>query len=153
MSLDSVTRINAYFKTIADANSIYTIYDDKNEAIEDDMGGGEFIRLSTEASFDELQGEPSVIGAPKCYKERGLVIVEIFTAKGLGDMNLYGVNSIVTILRNAFRNKKLLPIGSEEGIILFEDISAPKSFELPSRSGTDYFRKDVFINYQKNYSI
>ena len=152
MSLDSVTRINAYFETIAVANSIYTIYDDKNEAIEDDMGGGEFVRLSTEASFLNKEGQPSTLGDPRCYKERGLIIVEIFSAKGLGNMNLYGIDGIVTILGEAFVDERILPTGSEEGIILFEDISAPKAFEQPSRGGTDYYRKDVFINYQKNYS-
>ena len=153
MSFDSVTRINDYFDTaIADPNNLYTIHSDKNEAIEDDQGGDVWVRLSTEASFDDLTGEPSTVSSEKCYTERGLVIVEIFCAKGLGTLNLYGIDKVVSILRDAFRNHKLLPIGSEEGVILFEDISAPKSFEQPSRGGRDYFRKDVFINYQKNYS-
>lgn len=153
MSLDTVTRINDYFDSaVALPNNLYTIHADKNEAIQDDMGGDVWARVSTEASFDDLTGEPSTVDGEKCYTERGLVIVEVFCAKGLGTLNLYGIDKVVSILRDAFRNYKLLPTGSEEGVILFEDISAPKSFEQPSRGGTAYFRKDVFINYQKNYS-
>lgn len=151
MSLDSVQRINDYFDLAVGApNNLYTIHLDKNEDIPDDLGGGVWVKLSTEASFDDMTGQ----SLPKlCYRERGLVIVEIFCRKGLGNKNLYGIEKVVTLLRNAFRNVKLKPTGDEEGVILFEDISAPRSFEIPSRGGTDYFRKDVFINYQKNYQL
>lgn len=151
MSLDSITRINDYFDTaISIPNGLYTVHADKNENISDDMGGDVWVKLSTEAAFDDMTGQ----SLPElCYRERGLVIVEIFCMKGLGNLNLYGIDKVVTLLRNAFRNKRLQPTGDEEGVILFEDISAPRSFELPSRGGTPFFRKDVFINYQKNYQL
>lgn len=153
MSKDSVQRINDYFDSAVSLPfNLYTVHDDKNEGIEDDLGGDVWVRLSTEASFADKLGQPSTVGGVKCYQERGLVIVEIFCAKGLGNLNLYGIDEIVSILGDAFIDVELLPTGDELGVILFENISAPKSFEQPSRGGTVYFRKDVFINYQKNYS-
>lgn len=151
MSLDSITRINDYFDTaVSIPNGLYTIHVDKNEAIEDDMGGDVWVRVSTEASDDDMTGQ----SLPKlCYKESGVFIIEIFCAKGLGNMNLYGPNAIITIIRNAFRNKKLQPASGEEGVILFEKISTTRSFEQPSRGGRAYFRNDVFIPYQKNYQL
>lgn len=153
MSKDSVRRINDHFDAVVSSpHNLYTIHTDKNEGIEDDQGGDVFVRLRTEASFLEKLGQPSVLGQKRDYLERGVIIVELFCAKGLGDLNLYGIDDIVTILGEAFVDEKLLPVGSDEGIILFEDVSSGASFEQPSRGGRDYFRKDVFINYQKNYS-
>ncbi len=160
MSLDSVTRIDSFFESqVATPNSIYTIYEDKNEGLFEG-GGGPFVKIWTEASFDD----PTAVEASpedfSCYTEEGIIIIQIFAVKGLGTMDLYSLSRIVTLVRDAFRGKRILPTGSEEGIIYFESISprqtievAPKDFPIGNSNslGLTWKRKDIFINYQKNY--
>jgi hypothetical protein len=150
MSLDTITRVNSFFKSvIATPKNLYTIYLDKNEDIEDDSGGGVFVKISTESSFDDLAGNST---SERCYTEIGIVIIEVFAPVGLGTKDLYSHERVVTLIRDAFRDIKLDATGNEEGGIYFQDINTSKSFNLPSRQGRDYQIKNIFINYQKTYS-
>lgn len=150
MSLDTTTRINDLFKSlVATPNSLYTIYIDKNEGIEDDLGGGVFVRLTTESSGDEPTGTHP---ADFLYTETGLFIVEILAPKSLGNLDLYSHSRVVTLIRDAFRNKHFRnTTGAQEGDLYFFDMTTSRTFEAPSRQGNDYMVKNVFINFQKNY--
>jgi hypothetical protein len=150
MSLDTTTRINDLFKSlVATPNSLYTIYIDKNEGIEDDLGGGVYVRLTTESSGDEPTGtKPSDF----LYTETGLFIVEILAPKSLGTLDLYSHSRVVTLIRDAFRNKHFRnTTGTQEGDLYFFDMTTSRTFEAPSRQGNDYMVKNAFINFQKNY--
>ena len=149
MSIDSTTRINNFFDAqVGTPNDLYTIHLDKNEDIPDDLGGGVFVKLSTEASFDERTGRSR---PDQLFTETGLVIVEIIAPVGLGTLDTYSLERVVSLIRDAFRGEFLNPVDDEEGVIYFQDISTARSFELPSKMDGDYLVKNVFINYQKNY--
>lgn len=153
MSLDSTQRINDFFEAqlgVGTTANIYTIYVDKNEDLPDDLGGGTFVKISTEASFDDETGTSLV---NELYTERGIVIFEVLAPVGLGNNDLYSHAKITTLIRDTFRNKSILPTGTEEGTIYFEDMSAVRSFRLPQRQGVDYMVKNIFINYQKSYNV
>jgi len=149
MSLDTTTRINALFESlVATPNSLYTIYIDKNEDIPDDSGGGVFVRLTTESSEDVLAGAKP---ADFLYTETGLFIVEILAPVSLGTLDLYSHERVVSLIRDAFRNKKFFETGAQEGDLYFYDMTTSRSFEAPSRQDRDYMVKNVFVNFQKNY--
>lgn len=151
MSDDTTTRINDLFKSlVATPNSLYTIYIDKNEGIEDDLGGGVFVKLSTESSSDFLTGTRS--DGSDLYTEEGNFTIEILSPKGLGNLDLYSHSRVVTLIRDAFRNKHFFnTTGTQEGDLYFFDLTTSRTFEAPSRQGTDYMVKNVFMNFQKNY--
>ena len=150
MSDDTTTRINDLFKSlVATPNNLYTIYIDKNEGIEDDLGGGVFVKLSTESSSDELTGTRT---DDFLYTEQGNFTIEILSPKGLGNLDLYSHSRVVTLIRDAFRNKHFRnTTGTQEGDLYFFDMTTSRTFEAPSRQGRDYMVKNAFINFQKNY--
>jgi len=159
MSLDSVTRIDDYFKTsITDVLGIETIFEDENKG-QFEPGGGMFIKMWVEPSFDDLTGNSI---PNKLYTERGLVVIQIFTIKGQGTKNLYALESVGTSIRDAFRDKFLDSDGTQEGAIYFEDISTRQTIEIgrqnsPQGRGSSFNgvwkRKDIFVNYQKSYNV
>ena len=107
MSLDTTQRINDYFDAqVGTPNELYTIHLDKNEDIPDDLGGGVFVKLSTEASFDELTGNSR---PDELFTERGIVIIEIIAPVGLGTADAYALERVVSLVRDSFRGNFLNP--------------------------------------------
>jgi len=159
VSLDSVTRIDAFFKAqITDLLGIETIFEDQNKG-QFEPGGGMFIKMWVEPSFDELTGSSL---PDSLYTEDGLIVIQVFTIKGQGTKNLYALESVGTSIRNAFRDVFLNPTGSEEGAIYFEDVSTRQTIEIGRQNSSQgrgssfdgvWKRKDIFINYQKSYRI
>lgn len=158
MSFDTTTRVDSYMgSAVATPNNITIIYEDKNEGIFE-RGGGPFIKVWTEASFDDPTGIRN--GQNVCFTEDGIVIIQIYIVSGYGNKDLYKLEKVADLIKEAFRGVELIPTGSEEGIILFEDFTTRQTITIDNtfdgRSGSrndflPYKRKDIFINYQKNY--
>lgn len=157
MSLDTVTRINDFFEdNVATPNDIYTIYKDKNYASRQSNGAGPFCEVWVESSFDSFTGYGA--GATTAYNEAGVVVIRIFVDEGLGDRDLYSLSRVYDLVRDSFRDQttgkqlKLWPTGSEEGMILFENLESRQTVTDETTYLRPHRRKDIFINYQKLYS-
>ena len=157
MSLDTVTRVIDFFETnIETPNSLYTIYRDKNYDLSLDEGGGPFCELFVAPSFDSFVGYGA--GVTTDYTEIGTIVIRIFVDSGLGDDDYLSLSRVSDIIRDAFRDQvtgkqlKLFPTGSQEGVILFEDMEPSQTVIEESRRDITYRRKDIFINYQKLYN-
>lgn len=149
MSLDTVTRVNKYFKdTVADPNSIFTIFEEDNERQSDGNGRGPLIRLFVEPALDTLLNDGSQ------FLEDGTVIAQIFVDVGESTSDQH---RIATLIRDAFRQVKLTATGGEQGDIYFQDIEMANGGQVPKanlRNNTRdkqkwWLRQDVFITYNK----
>lgn len=160
MNDNSAPRIDTFFENqITIPESIYTVFEDKNEGIFEG-GGGPFVKIWTEAGTSSpvaVQDSPETFS---CSDEFGQVIIQIFAVKGLGTIDLYSLSRIATLIDNKFVGKRILPTGDDNGIIYFEEMStrqtvevAPQDFPLgrSNSMGLTWKKKEIFINYQKNY--
>lgn len=149
MSFDTVTRVNEFFAdNVATPNSLYTVYLDDNTNPPTNSGAGPWCEVETEASFDELVAQGPTTHT---YKEHGLVTVSVFVDVGLGNKIPKALAKVVTLVRDAFRDKTILDTGPEEGCIYFESIDTSRSVTNDTKFNRKWKRKDIFINYQKNY--
>lgn len=158
MSLDTVKRVADYWKsTLEDVSGIHTVYFDKNYGLPESTDGP-WVKLFIEASFDD----PLAVANSQdvCFTEDGQIIAQIYAEKGIGDKDLYSLERVSDLIKEAFRGFTLLPGAGEKGNILFEDISSRQTIEIDrsdsnfgrgSTDDRDWRRKDIFINYQKNY--
>ncbi len=148
MSLDTVQRVNAYFKSaIADTYSYSTIYDNENKDLPQDNVGPN-IRVFVEVGNDDLLSDGGE------YEEDGVVIAQIEVEVGKSATQLH---LIATQIRDAFRQKKLTATGGEQGDIYFESIENVTRGEISrkpvrrarNQSTRNWKRLDVLMTYTK----
>ena len=153
MSLDTIQRVNAYFKSaIADTYGYYTNYDNENKDLPESNVGPN-IRLFTEVGMDEQLND----GVE--YVENGVVIAQISVEHG---KSISEVHTIATQIRNAFRGPdgylQIAPTGVQEGLIVFESIEnvargeisrKPTGRRAKNQSTRMWKRLDVMLTYTK----
>jgi hypothetical protein len=147
MSVDTITRINAYFKAnVADTYPVFTIYKNVNEDLPE-PASGPFVNLWVEPSLDTLLTDGGN------YQEDGLIIAQVYIEQGQSTLELH---SIIDAIKVAFRQLQLKPTGGEEGTIAIEDIEPSNSGTVPrerankGRGSNRPWRKwDVFLTYSK----
>ena len=120
MSVDTIERINAYFKSaVADVYPVFTIYKNVNEDLPE-PASGPFVNLWVEPSLDTLLTDGGN------YQEDGQIIAQVRIEQGQSSLQLH---SIIDAIKVAFRQLQLAPTGLETGTINIEDIE-------PSNAGT-----------------
>ena len=147
MSVDTITRVNAYFKTnVADALSLFTIYKNVNEDLPE-PSSGPFVNLWIEPDEDNIYTDGGG------YKETGLIIAQVRVEQGQSSLILH---SIMDSIKVAFRQLELLPVGLEEGKINIEQIIPSNAGTVPREqankgrgSNLPWRRWDLLINYSK----
>ena len=152
MSLDTVERVNAYFKSaIADTFGYYTDYATENNDLPESNTGPQ-IRLDIEIGIDEQLND----GVE--FFEEGTVIAQISVETGKSQTSL---NAIATQIRNAFRDAKgyiqLEPTGGQEGLLVFESITNVARGQISrkpvgrarNQSTRPWLRLDVMLTYTK----
>ena len=108
MSVDTITRINAYFKAqIADIFPVYTIYDNENLGIPE-SSDGPMVKLFVEPAIDEILSDGGL------FKEQGEFSAQIFVEVGESSLILHDISDSII---NAFRQVTLEPT-------LFTDLSS-----------------------------
>ena len=149
MSLDTVTRVNAFFESVvATPNNIFTIYEELNERQSDGNGRGPIVRLFIEVGNETL----SVDGIE--WFEEGIVIAQVFVDVGESTADQH---RIATIIKNAFRQVRLTASASNEGDIYFQDVEMGRGGQVPKeqlRNSSNqkqryWVKQDVFITYNK----
>lgn len=147
MSVDTITRINDYFKTnVATPLSLFTIYKNVNED-SPEPSSGPFVNLWVEASDDDIYSDGGG------YRENGIIIAQIRIEQGESSLLLH---SIADSIKVAFRQLQLSPTGIEEGQINIAAIEPSNAGTIPREqagrgrgSNKPWRGWDVFINYSK----
>ena len=149
MSLDTVERVNAFFKAqISDTFGYYTNYDNENKNLPESNVGPQ-IRLFVEIGTDTQLNDAIE------YQEDGIVVAQLFVEHGKSQTQLHAIASQI---RNAFRQVQLAPTGMQEGTIVFEDIEnvsrgeisrKPTGSRSKNQSTRMWKRLDVMITYNK----
>lgn len=147
MSVDTIERINAYFKAnVADTLGLFTIYKNVNADLPE-PSSGPFVNLWIEASLDTLLTDGGD------YQEDGIVIAQVYIEQGQSTLILH---SIMDSIKIAFRQLILKPTGLEVGTITIEDIEPSNSGTVPrekankGRGSNRPWRKwDLFLTYSK----
>ena len=152
MSLDTVERVNAYFKSaITDTYNYYTNFDNENTDLPESNVGPQ-IRLFVEIGTDEQFND----GVE--YVEDGTIIAQIMVEHGKNQTQLH---LIATQIRDAFRGPKgglqLEPTVGQDGVLVFEsieniargEISRSASRRAKNQSTRQWKRLDVMISYTK----
>ena len=149
MSLDTITRVNEYFKSaVATPNNIFTIYEELNERQSDGNGRGPMVRLFIEV------GTETIFSDKGQYKEEGTVIAHIFVDVGESTADQHRISDLI---KNAFRQVRLPVTTSNEGDIYFQDVELGKGGQVKKeqlRNSSNqkqryWVRQDVFIAYNK----
>lgn len=143
MSVDTITRVNAYFETnVADVIPVFTIYKNVNENLPE-PGSGSFVKLWVEPSLDQLFTDGGK------YQESGVIIAQIYVEEGESTLELHSISDVIKI---AFRQLQLEPIGGEIGTITVSDIETANRGTVATEdygSNISWRRWDVFITYAK----
>lgn len=147
MSVDTITRVNAYFKTnVADVLNLFTIYKNDNKDLLE-PSSGPFVNLWVDSASDDIYTDG------KKYIETGQVIAQIRIEEGESTLRLEIIGDAI---RNAFRDLKLKPTGGEEGQIDIGSIEPSNAGTIPrekankGRAGSRPWRGlDLFLNYSK----
>lgn len=144
MSVDTIERVNAYFKSaVADVIPVFTIYKNVNFDLPE-SSSGPMVKLWIEPDLDTLLTDSNQ------YQEDGVVVAQVFIEEGQSTLLLH---SIMDAIKVAFRQKKLSNSSSD---IYFEDIdfsnggSVPREQAGRGRGSNKEWRKwDMFITYSK----
>lgn len=144
MSVDTIERVNAYFKSaVADVFPIFTIYKNVNFDLPE-PSSGPFVNLWIEPDLDTLLTDANQ------YQEDGVVIAQILLEEGQSTLLIH---SVMDAIKVAFRQKKLSDSSSD---IYFEDMdfsnggSVTREHADRGRGSNIEWRKwDMFITYSK----
>lgn len=110
------------------------------------QGAGPWIQVTTEVGSDTA----TAISAATCSLEEGVIIAEIYDRIGAGTRALY---TVYDLIRDGFRDQKLLPGVGEKGTFYFNDISTDTPTEVNDRKSRDgWLRLRCFIAYRKDYA-
>lgn len=149
MSVDTIQRVNAYFKAnIEDVLPVYTIYENENEGLEE-SASGPMVKLWVEPDIDTVYTDGGT------YQEDGIIIAQIYIEQGQSTLRLH---SIADSIKTAFRQVQLPPNvpTTENSIIAFEDIDFANRGTIDREganrgygSNRPWRRWDVFITYSK----
>ena len=153
MSLDTETRVNAYFKSaVADANNYFTIYESENKDLPQSNVGPN-ISVSFEDGIDEQLTDAVD------YSETGVFIAQIEVEVGKSSSQL---SIIADQIKVAFRGPQgylqMAPTGSEVGTIVFQSFEKvprgevsrkPIGRRAKNQSTRDWKRLDVMLTYTK----
>jgi len=147
MSVDTITRINAHFKTsVEDVLGVFTIYKNVNEGLPE-PSSGPFINLWIEPDEDDIYTDGGG------YKETGQIIAHVRIEQGQSTLDLH---SIIDSIKVAFRQLELPPTGTEEGQINIGAMSPSNGGTVPREqankgrgSNLPWRRWDIIMNYTK----
>jgi len=143
MSVDTITRVNAYFKAqIEDIFPVYTIYDNDNLGLPE-SSDGPMVKIFVEPSIDNILTDNAL------YQEDGVIIAQLFVEVGQSSLVL---NQIADDIKEAFRQVTLQPtLLTELSVIQFEDVEFANAGTIPKESGgtIEWKRYDVFVTYSK----
>ena len=143
MSVDTITRVNAYFKAqIEDIFPVYTIYDNDNLGLPE-SSDGPMVKLFVEPAIDNILTDNAL------YQEDGVIIAQIFVEIGESSLILH---QIADDIKTAFRQVTLEPtFTTENSAIQFEDIEFANAGTVAKESGgnIEWKRWDVFVTYSK----
>ena len=153
MSLDTETRVNAYFKSaIADTYNYYTNYDSENKDLPESNVGAT-IDVSFEDGTDEQLNDAVE------YVETGTLVISIKVELGKSASQLSTISDQIKV---AFRGPhgylQMTPTGSEEGFIVFESLEKvprgtisrkPSGRRAKNQSTRMWKRLDVMLTYTK----
>ena len=144
MSVDTIERVNAYFKSaVADVYPVFTLYKNVNENLPE-PSSGPMVKLWIEPDLDTLLTDANQ------YQEDGIVIAQIFIEEGQSTLLIH---KIMDAIKVAFRQKKLSDSSSD---IYFEDIDFSNGGTVPREqadrgrgSSLEWRKWDMFITYSK----
>ena len=147
MSVDTIERVNAYFKSaVADVLPVFTVYKNVNQDLPE-PASGPFVNLWIEPSLNTLLSDGDT------YQENGQIIAQVRIEQGQSSLELHRV---IDAIKVAFRQLRLEPTGSEVGTITIADIEPSNAGtvdrEKASRgrgSNRPWRQWDVFLNYSK----
>lgn len=143
MSVDTITRINDYFKSaVADVLPVYTRYKNQNKNLPETSGA--MVDLWVEPDSDDLYTDALE------YQEDGVVIAIVKIEEGESSLKLH---EIMDAIKAAFRQHK---ITGGAGDICFTDIRHSNSGTVPRENASRGYGSNtpwrvwrIFINYSK----